>query len=183
MKKIYIAKRIATMSNDQTILAISPDMSVQEIHDIYISHSIPRKAYIYNGHWILRSPLSESHFTENRLPENMRPLDIWDMVKEKIDTSDIVVGIINSKAYGTIAELGYASSKGTIAVYVLPELGMAESELQDLWFIFQIAQSTKHLWEDTDIQMLDEFKEFKIYSIQDYERYLANIVPNFMKRN
>lgn len=170
------------MSEAGTILNIKSNMSIKEVHDLYVTHSIQKESYIYNGHWILRPPTSEIDFTENKMPSDLKPFNIWNMVKEKIEDSDIVLGIINQKAYGTISEIGYACSKGTIAVYVLPEYNIDESELQDLWFIFQIVQSTKHLWKNEDIEMLQEFRDFNIYSIQDYEHYLASIVPNFMKR-
>jgi nucleoside 2-deoxyribosyltransferase len=138
--------------------------------------------YVYNGPWILRPPVSEDEFSLNQLPSNLKPIHIWDMVKKKIESSDVVLGVINSKAYGTIAEIGYACHHKGIAVYVLPDQNVSEDELQDLWFLFQIAKTTEYLWSNDDIEKISEFSALGITSLQEYKDFLDNIVPNFLKK-
>ena len=103
------------------------------------------------------------------------------MVKRKIEDSDIVVGIVNCKAYGTIAELGYASSIPSKACYVLPDKKMIDDDYCDLWFIFQIVRNTERFWSDVDIQSISEFKSFGIDSVKSYVLFIESVVPKFMK--
>lgn len=181
MKKVYFAKRIPKMSDANLILDINSTMTIEEIHNLYVIKSIVCVDYIYNGHWILRPPTSNNEFSINHLPAKLKPNHIWKMVKEKIESSDVVFGIVSNKSYGTIAEISYACKCKEIAVYALPDSGVAGEELQDLWFVFQIIKETKHLWRDQDIKNIKEFSRFGITSIKEYELFLETIIPNFMK--
>ncbi len=180
LKKVYIAKRIPKDPPPHLILNINSLMTIREVDSLYIEKIFVDTNYVYNGPWILRPPLSEDEFSLNHLPPNLKPIHIWNMVKKKIESSDVVLGIINGKAYGTIAEVGYASNCKTIAVYILPDENISNDELRDLWFIFQIAKTTKHLWSEDDIKNINEFKIRDINSIEEYENFISNIVPNFM---
>jgi hypothetical protein len=182
MKKVYIAKRIPKNPLSYFVLNIDSSMTVVQIKQSYIEKVFIDKKYIYNGPWILRPPVSDNEFSLNKLPTDLKPSHIWDMVRNKIESSDVVVGIISNKSYGTIAEVGYACNCKTIAVYVLPDKNVTEEDLQDLWFLFQIAKTTRHLWSDDDIKNIDEFSVFGISSLQQYEDFLDTIVPNFMKK-
>lgn len=182
MKKVYIAKRIPKNPLPHLVLSISNLMSVEQIHSLYVNKVFADENYIYNGPWILRPPLTEEDFSRNNLPVELKPQHVWKMVKEKIEASDVVIGIISGKAYGTIAEVGYACNCKNIAVYVLPEQNIQEDELQDLWFLFQMAKETKDLWSENDIKNVKEFSKIGINSLQDYVRFLENIVPNFIRK-
>ena len=103
------------------------------------------------------------------------------VVLAKIVNPSADVGIVNGNAYGTIAELGYACKCKDVAVYVLPDNKVDSDELQDLWFLFQIIKDTKHLWSDEDIKNIEEFAEFNIFSLKDYECFLDTVIHNFMK--
>lgn len=181
MKKVYIAKRIPKEPNIEFLLKIDKEMEPEDVFKLYVEKIKIGKKYIYNGPWVLRKPLSENIFTPNKMPKKLTPYDIWKMVREKIESSEVFLGIVNSKSYGTIAETGYASKCKNVAVYVLPEFGISYYELQDLWFVFQMAQTTEHLWCDEDIQIIEEFHSFNIRSVDEYKSYILSIVPNFMK--
>lgn len=182
MKKIYIARQIPKMASPAFILNITKDMTLIEIRKAYVDKIQIFDSYIYNGPWILRPPITDNTFEDNNLPLYLRPEHVWQMVKEKIHTSDVFIGIVNSKSYGTIAEAGYACQCNDIAVYIIPELGLNEEEIQDLWFIFQIAKNTKPRWDDNDFKTIPEFKNFGINSVHEYESYVDKIIPNFMKK-
>ncbi|MFZ2151281.1 MAG: hypothetical protein WAZ12_01605 [Candidatus Absconditicoccaceae bacterium] len=182
MKKVYIAKRIPKQTRSEFILDVKKEMSSKEVFELYVNKIEILEKYIYNGPWVLRPPLAEDVFVLNNMPSKLTTSDIWNMVKEKITSSDIFIGIITNKAYGTIAEAGYACKCKNIAVYILPEVGLSDEEIQDLWLIFQIARETKHLWNDEDIKMLDIFSDFNIHSVEQYESYVSDITPNFMKK-
>ena len=182
MKKIYKAKRIPKDSPPHLILEIKSFMTIKEIHSLYVEKVFVGQKYIYNGPWILRPPVSEDEFTENHLPIDLQPNDIWLMVKNKIENSDVFLGIVNSKSYGTIAEISYACKCKGVAVYVLPDKEVNDEELQDLWFLFQMIKDTKDLWCDDDIKNIEEFSDLGITSIKEYETFLGTIVPNFMKK-
>ena len=181
MKKVYIARRIPTDPNPECVLSISSEMSPEEIRYLYVNKIQDKESYIYNGPWILRPPLPSGDFEKSKLPKALKPYHIWDMVKRKIEDSDIVVGIVNCKAYGTIAELGYASSIPSKACYVLPDKKMIDDDYCDLWFIFQIVRNTERFWSDVDIQSISEFKSFGIDSVKSYVLFIESVVPKFMK--
>ncbi len=181
-KKVYIAKRIPKNPPPHLVLNIDSSMSVKQIYSLYVEKTFVEKNYIYNGPWILRPPLSEKEFSTNQLPSDLKPIDIWNMVKEKIESSNVVLGIINNKAYGTIAEVSYACNQKETAVYVLPDRNISMDKLQDLWFLFQICKTTKQSWANDDIKNIKEFAALHITSLQEYEKFLETIVPNFMKR-
>lgn len=182
MKNIYIAKRIPINPDAKYILDVGKNMKPEDVFRIYIDKTEPYGFFIYNGPWILRPPLSTSVFSENTMPENLTTGDIWQMVKTKIESSQIFLGIIGSKSYGTIAETGYACKCKNLAVYVLPESGIQKDDLNDLWFIFQMSIATEDLWCDEDIKKLKEFSVLGITSICEYKLFISNIIPNFMKK-
>ncbi len=180
-KKIYIAKRISSTAGSDVILPVSKNLTVEKIHSLYTQKILEKDLYIYNGHWILRPPTSENSFVKNTLPQDLTPHHIWLMVKEKIQSSVMFFEVVNSKSYGVIAEAGYACGLGTMPVYLLPDPDILNEEIQDLWFVFQIMQSTQHFWSDSDFLLLDEFKAVGVSSTQSYVQYIQNIIPNFMK--
>lgn len=182
MKKIYIAKRIPHNSESKMILSINSKMALEEIHKAYTTKEEILDSYIYNGPWVLRAPVSNDNFSLNQIPRELKPIHVWNMVKEKINSSDVMLGIVNSKSYGTIAEIGYACNCLNIAIYVLPDVNIQEEELQDLWFIFQMIQTTKKMWHEDDIKLFPEFLNYNIHSLAEYEIFIQKIIPNFMKK-
>jgi len=163
-RKIYLAQRISINADPTMILPIKSFMSPQKIKKLYTQKTINKEKYIHNGHWILRPLRSKNSFEENNIPSTITPYDIWDMVQQKINTSDAMLAIINAKAYGTIVEIGHASGTGKLAVYVLPEKSMGMEEIEDLWLIFQAGLQTKQNWKEEDIKNIETFKEYDIYS-------------------
>ena len=181
-RKIYFAGRILPNADPETSLMVNSSMTVSEVTNAYINKVLNKGSYIHNGHWILRNICSENSFENNNIPKAISPADIWDMVRQKIETSDAVLAIINTRAHGTIAEAGYAARSGKVAVYLLPDQDMKDGDLQDFWLVFQIACSTKHLWKQEDIENIPHFKKYDIRSITDYSNFVANIIPNFLKK-
>jgi len=182
MKKVYIARRIPKQPRSEFVLNIKKEMEPEEIFKAYVQKTKTCELYIYNGPWVLRPPLSDDVFTVNNIPLKLTPVHVWGMVKEKIESSNVFLGVVNKKSYGTIAEIGYACKCKNVAVYVLPDFGITNEELQDLWFTFQMATETQYLWCDEDINMLEDFSNMNIFSVAQYESYLSEIVPNFMKK-
>lgn len=182
MKKVYIARRIPKQPQPELILNLTKDLDPEEVVKRYIEKTQNYESFIYNGPWILRPPISEDLFSLNKMPHGLNPEHVWKMVKEKIESSNVFIGIINNLAYGTIAETGYACRCPNLAVYVIPEIGIKSEELQDLWFIFQMAKATQSLWCDEDIGLIKEFFALGIDSVQAYKSYVAEIIPNFMKK-
>ncbi len=181
MRKIYIAKRIASNTLNDVFIETNTDMDVDDLIHTYKSKKIDRGTYIHNGHWILRSVSKTDVLEENDLPSGLKPEHIMEMVFPKLEKSDALVAIINGRAYGTIAELGYAVGTGKHAVYVLPDSGVDNEELEDLWMSFHMAFQTKHFWQDVDIQSVEEFQNRGIRSTIDYEKYILSITPKFLK--
>lgn len=180
MRKIYIAKRIASNSFDDAFVQINPTMDADDLVCAYRNKKVTRSTYIHNGHWILR-PVSEGVLEENKLPNDLGPQHIMDMVVHKLEDSDALVAVINSGSYGTIAELGYTVGTGRHAVYVLPDTDVTHEELEDLWMSFHLAFRTNHLWQDIDILSIDEFKQWGIESVADYKKYVLSIIPKFLQ--
>lgn len=182
-KKIYIAKRIPQNPPSDFLVRVNSQMTIEEVINAYQSKVVEHDKFIHNGHWILRPPTGTNSFRESNLPKALLPEHIWVMVKTKIQQSDIFFAVINPLAFGTIAELGFAVNCRNIAVYVLPDQFVTADQLQDFWFVFQIAASTRNLWSDEHFVLLrDEFLPFGILSIDDYVRYINSIIPNFMKK-
>lgn len=181
-RKIYIARSIASNTFNDAIIESTPQDTVAKLSQIYIAKEIDRGKYIHNGHWIIRSVKKDGELSEYRLPDNLQTADILKMVHKKIKSSDALVAILSSKSYGAIVELGYAVGLGNVAVYVLPEKELTDSEIQDLWLSFHFASLTYNLWEEEDISAIPEFNELGILSIEDYKKYISSIVPNFLKK-
>ena len=180
MRKIYIAKRIASNTFNDAFVEIAPEMSAVQLVEAYKSKQIKRETYIHNGHWIIRA-VTDGLLEENKLPTDLTPQHVVEMVIEKMNDSDALVAVLNSSAYGAIAELGYTVGTGKHAVYVLPERGLEEEKLQDLWMSFHLAFRTSHLWKEEDIQAIDEFSIRGIHSLEEYKKYVLAIIPNFLK--
>lgn len=181
MRKIYIAKRIASNNFEDAFVEINSEMTAKDLVSAYQSKTVKRRSYIHNGHWILRSTSDEGVLEENNLPSDLSPQHIMDMVVHKLDDSDALVAVINGGAYGTIVELGYAVGTGKHAVYVLPDKDVNQEGLEDLWMSFHLAFRTANLWQDIDIQAVDEFQQKEIFTVDDYKKYILSIIPKFLQ--
>lgn len=177
MKKIYFAGRLATHPNKEDVLDIQKNMSFDEVYTAYTTKTIARTNHIKNGHWILRPPNAQ----ENNLPINLPPYLIWQMVKKKIEDSDVSAGIINLKSFGTILEAGYASSLNKMPVYLFFDTNLTTEEQKDLWFVLQAAKNTEEFWSEEDISLIEYFKERNISNKKDYREYLDAIIPKFLQ--
>ncbi len=177
MKKIYFAGRLSPNPDKEDVLEISKDMTFDDVYAIYTSKTIKRADHIKNGHWILRPPNSQ----ENNLPKNLPPYLIWQMVKKKIEGSDIFAGVINLKSFGTILEAGYACSLNKMPVYLFFDKDLSIEEQKDLWFVIQSAKNTQGFWSEEDMALIEYFKERNIASKKDYQEYLDAIIPKFLQ--
>ena len=181
MRKIYIAKRISSNTFDDAFVEIHEDMTPNDLVHAYTEKQVVREKYVHNGHWILRSASKDGELEENKLPDDLSPQHIMEMVVHKLNDSDALVAVINKNSYGTIAELGYAVATKKHAVYVLPDKDVTQDELEDLWMSFHLAFQTANLWCDEDIQSVEDFKEYGIMSVSDYRAYVLSVVPKFLK--
>lgn len=181
MRKIYIAKRVSSNTLNDAFVKTSTDMDANTLVKAYQQKTVPREGYIHNGHWILRSVSPAGSLGAHTLPATLTPQHIMHMVTHKLDDSDALVAIVNTSAYGTIAELGYAVGTKRHAVYVLPDRKISTDQLEDLWMSFHLAFLTAQLWTEEDIQTVAEFKEAGILSINDYRQYVLSIIPKFLK--
>lgn len=180
MRKIYIAKRIASNIFEDAFIKVSPQNTIAEIEKLYASKIIKRDKYIHNGQWILR-PVINENLDKNNLPKELRPNNILDMVINKIKTSDAFVAIIDTKSYGAIIEIGYAVALNTCAVYVLFDINLKQDEISDLWMSIHLSRKTSTLWRDEDIKAILDFTEREIFCINDYINYIESVVPLFLK--
>jgi len=181
-RRVYFAQRVPVKMDPQQVLPVHPKMKSKEVISIYAEKEIEREGFIHNGPWFLRPIEAEGVFTKNQMPKDLIPYNVWEMVEKKLDTSNAIVAIVNLQSYGTIAEAGYGAGSGKTAVYVLPDKKLTSEEIQDLWFVFQMALSTKTLWKSADIENIETFKEYGIFSLEDYEAFVREIVPNFLKK-
>ena len=116
------------------------------------------------------------------LPPLLMPSDVLEMVKAKIIFSDALIAILGPKSFGAVVELGYAIGRGNVAVYVLPERNLEQNVIKDLWLSFQFALHTQHLWKQSDIESVEEFKMHNIFTVEDYKNFILNITPLFLER-
>lgn len=180
MRRVYYASRIASSMPVAATLAVPPNLHVEQLIKLYTEKEVILGNHIYNGPWILRHPSNIDSGLIVPLPKALTPFDVWQMVKNKILSSDIVFGLVHPKAYGTIAELSYAASIRSMAVYALPELQMDDADIKDLWFVYQVLQETRMKWKDEDFRLIESFRNYGITSIQDYDHYIKSIKPKFM---
>lgn len=157
-------------------------MQVSDIHKRYIEKCVEFDCYISHGPWILRPIIEEGSFYQNNFPDDILPLDIWRMVKCKIEMSHVLVAVVDLKSFGTITEAGYAVGLGTVAVYILPDNKLTEDDIKDLWLVFQSSLQTKHLWKEEDIVNIPLFLKYDIKNIKEYEDFVAKIIPNFLSK-
>jgi len=181
-RKLYFARRIPTNQNQEEIINIRPEHTAQDLKQIYQEKEIHYPNYIQSGSWTLRPLNQEGGLTVNNLPEDLNPLDVWEMVKMKIENSDIVVAIINTLSYGTILEAGYAAGLNRVSLYVLPDVSATAAQEDDLWFAFQASLSTQHLWQEEDFKTLQIFQEYGITNSKEYIELIKIIAPHFMKK-
>ena len=102
--------------------------------------------------------------------------------KKKIETSNVLIAIISSLSYGTIAEAAYATALNTVAVYVLPDLTTTQEEKNDLWFLFHMSLQTQHLWKNEDFINARCFRDYEIHNSTEYISFIKKIVPNFLSK-
>ncbi len=180
-RSVYFAQRVPVKVDPKQVLPIHPQMTPKEVISVYAEKELKRKGFIHNGPWFLRPMKKEGVFVDNCMPKDLTPYNVWEMIEKKIDTSNVIVAVVNLQSYGTIAEAGYGAGSDKTAVYVLPDKKLTPEEIQDLWFGFQMSLSTSDLWKNEDIKNIETFKEYGIFSLEDYESFVRKIVPNFLK--
>lgn len=181
-RSYYFARRIPANATPEEILVITPQMTVQEVYSRYVGKATEYDAYIHNGPWILRPIVSEGIFYENNFPAELTPYNVWEMVGKKMEQSHVLIAIVNPKSYGAIVEVGYAVGIGTIAVYVLPDKELSYEERQDLWLVMQTSIQTRSLWKEEDIQNTTIFREYNIFTLDEYLAFITVIIPNFLSK-
>lgn len=177
----YFARRIPVQASAEECLPISSNMTADEIHNGYVEKVSDHGSYTSNGPWILRPFAQEGVHEPNCFPADISPYKIWRMVRQKIASSSAVIALIDPKAYGTIAELSYAAGLGTVAVYVLPAVHIANTDYADLWLSFQVSLETAPLWREEDIVNVDLFAANGIHSLSDYRQFVEAVVPKFLR--
>ncbi len=178
----YLARRIPANATLDEILPVTPQMTPKQIQDLYITKTTTYDTYIHNGPWILRPIIAEGTFYQNPFPPSLAPYHVWEMVKTKIERSDVLVAIVNPKSYGAIVEVGYAVGLGTLAVYVLPDKELTDEERKDLWLVIQTSVQTRALWKEEDILNIYTFREYNIFTLDEYINFISVIVPNFLSK-
>lgn len=181
MRKIYIARRIKDNTEPGAVIPIHEGCSKSELAQMYADKQIVHSAYIHNGHWIMRPVVEDKILTQYLLPQDLSTEDVLGMVKQKIEDSDAFVAFISREAYGTIFEIGYAVAKEK-AVYVLPTQDTLDYDKSELWMSFAGSLLTAPQWRESDIKSIPEFDKFGIISLSDYEKFIKNIIPSFLKK-
>lgn len=184
MRRIYLAKRIAPTDDPRETLQLRADMTLDEVRAVYRDTVIDKGNWIHNGHWIMRPRLKDGTLDTQKLPPCITPLSVWQMCKDKIDTSDAFVAVLQPEAYGAVAEAGYACGTGKIALYTLIDPACATDEVyREMWFVFEMALATKHLWKDEDIANVPCFAGQGIFDSMQYEQHVLSLIPTFLRRS
>jgi hypothetical protein len=182
-RRIFFSRRMPPQVVIEEILDVNINMSEATVTELYTTKRIENEKFIRNGPWTLRPVLDkDGSLADNLIPTSITAKSVWAMVKHKIDDSDVLIAIVNSKAYGTVVEIGYAVGLSKMAVYVLADLENTYEDTIDLWMSFYLAHQTKEFWNEEDILNIEEFNIRGIHSIQDYEAYINNIIPRFLAR-
>ena len=108
-------------------------------------------------------------------------MDVWEITKGQINKCDVMVAVVTPKAYGTLAEVAYAVGRGNIAVYAFPDSNMTEAEIADLWYIFQMALSTKPLWKEKHFKYKPNIFPKENLTPAKYEESIRAITPMFAR--
>ncbi|NBT85523.1 MAG: hypothetical protein EBT45_03350 [Alphaproteobacteria bacterium] len=178
-EKIFFARRIIQIGKESH-LTVDPNMSASELKKSFYNKEIIYPDYIHNGPWVFRPVLEEGKYADAPL-KNLNPIDVWEITKEQINKCDVLVAVISPTAYGTLAEVAYAVGRGNIAVYVFPDNNMTEAEITDLWYVFQMALSTKHLWKEKHFKYKPNIFPKENLNPQKYEESIRNITPMFAR--
>lgn len=181
-RRIYFAKRITPNLHPSELLPVKPGHSAEDVKKLYVEKEVEYPGYVQTGMWTMRPVQEGGDLAKSTLPEDLQPSHIWEMVKTKIEQSDVVVSIVNDLSYGTILESGYAAGLGRVALYVLPDKNLGKVKEDDLWFAFQASLATKHLWKQEDFDAIPAFKEFGIQNAAEYEELISIIVPKFLSK-
>lgn len=178
-EKIFFARRIIHIGKESH-LAVDPNMSTPELKKSFYNKEIVYPDYIHNGPWVFRPVLEEGKYADAPL-KNLNPTDVWEITKDQINRCDVLVAVVTPKAYGTLAEVAYAVGRGNIAVYVFPDNNMTEAEIADLWYVFQMALSTKHLWKKKHFKYKPNIFPKENLTPQKYEQEIRAITPMFAR--
>ncbi|MGL5784923.1 MAG: hypothetical protein ACRCYZ_05660 [Alphaproteobacteria bacterium] len=175
---VYFASRIPINPPAELLLPLDSTMSLEKIQKIYADVLLDRGNYFYNGPWVFSFLSAEGKYEKGRLPKGTQALDILKMITQKIQTSSVMVAIVSGKAYGTIAEIGYAVAKGNIPVYVFPDPALTREEIQDLWFVFQMGAMTSCLWQEEHFNTPSLLPQRT--TLQAYRAFLETLKPSFL---
>jgi hypothetical protein len=178
-EKIFFARRIIHIGKESH-LYVDPNMSATELRKSFYNKEIVYPDYIHNGPWVFRPVLEEGKYADAPL-KNLNPIDVWEITREQIDKCSVLVAVVTPTAYGTLAEVAYAVGRGNIAVYVFPDNNMTEAEITDLWYVFQMALSTKHLWKEKHFKYKPNIFPKENLNPQKYEESIRNITPMFAR--
>lgn len=178
-EKIFFARRIIQIGKESH-LAVDPNMSASELKRSFYNKAIVYTDYIHNGPWVFRPVLEEGKYADAPL-KNLNPTDVWEITKEQINQCNVLVAVVTPKAYGTLAEVAYAVGRGNIAVYVFPENNMTDVEIADLWYLFQMALSTKHLWKEKHFKYKPNIFPKEGLTPLKYEEEIRSIKPMFAR--
>lgn len=177
LEKVYFARRLPKHKSPELVLPIESQMSSQEVRDLYLGKSLDRGAFIYNGPWLFKD---RTQLHKDNIPASLKALDALKMVYQKIEDSTVLVATIALKSFGTIAEVGFAAGRGGIAVYAFPDPTLTEEEIKDLWFVFQSAASTSHLWREKHFESNPPMMPIQT-TLLAYKEYLASIKAPFLR--
>ncbi len=178
-EKIFFARRIIQIGKESH-LTVDPNMSASELKRSFYNKEIVYPDYIHNGPWVFRPVLEEGKYADAPL-KNLNPMDVWEITKGQINKCDVMVAVVTPKAYGTLAEIAYAVGRGNIAVYVFPDSNMTEAEIADLWYIFQMALSTKPLWKEKHFKYKPNIFPKENLTPIKYEESIRAITPMFAR--
>ncbi|MBY0462511.1 MAG: nucleoside 2-deoxyribosyltransferase [Alphaproteobacteria bacterium] len=178
-EKIFFARRIIHIGKESH-LYVDPNMSATELRKSFYNKEIVYPDYIHNGPWVFRPVLEEGKYADAPL-KNLNPIDVWEITREQIDKCSVLVAVVTPTAYGTLAEVAYAVGRGNIAVYVFPDNNMTEAEITDLWYVFQMALSTKHLWKEKHFKYKPNIFPKENLNPQKYEESIRSITPMFAR--
>jgi hypothetical protein len=100
-----------------TIGSYTKNQDQREFHckmlDIYLKKNEHEGSYLKSGAWFFPKVQADCNTTKI-----LKPFDIWEILRIKIEKSDVLVAILTTDSYGTITEASYAAGIGHV-LYIL----------------------------------------------------------------
>lgn len=174
---IYFAGKVPKVGSNDILPKECLETKYEEMLNIYMEKNEDEGSYLKSGAWFF--PKVDKMANKEKI---ISALEVWEILKKKIEISDVLVALLTPDAYGTITEASYAGGIGDIAVYTFPTPNMSKQDIKELWFVFNLSISTKHLWKESHFNHYPNIFPYRL-TMHEYENMIKNIIPNFLNQD